>query len=158
RDLLVRTLEHPEFVDGLIDTGFYDRHDPAELGRGLADDTTAQRLAIAAALTAAGPAPTVGETRYNYRNVGDGWVTRSDAGDAEWVIELGQPRAGGFQARVDHDAMFDVALTGSKLRVGDSEMYSVTVDHDGADWWIDSNRGSVHLVELPRFPEAQSSE
>ena len=52
RDLLVRILRHPEFLAGAIDTGFLVRHDPAELGRSLADDRARRRHAVAAALGA----------------------------------------------------------------------------------------------------------
>ncbi len=52
RDLLVRILRHPEFVAGDIDTGFLQRHDPAQLGAPLAGAETEQLHAVAAALAA----------------------------------------------------------------------------------------------------------
>src|SRR2546425_1543618 len=50
RDLLVRILRHPEFLAGRTDTGFLERHDPAELGAPLADAGAARIHAVAAAL------------------------------------------------------------------------------------------------------------
>ena len=41
RDLLVRVLRHPEFLDGRTDTGFLQRHDPVELSAPSADDVGA---------------------------------------------------------------------------------------------------------------------
>ncbi len=50
RDLLVRLLEHPEFLSGAADTGFLDRHAPAVLGAGLATPAAWRLHAVAAAL------------------------------------------------------------------------------------------------------------
>ena len=51
RDLLVRVLEHKEFLAGAIDTHFLERHDPAQLGRPLADREAEHLSAVAAALS-----------------------------------------------------------------------------------------------------------
>ena len=50
RDLLVRILRHPEFLDGAIDTGFLERHRPEDLGAPRADDVAERLHAVAAAL------------------------------------------------------------------------------------------------------------
>jgi propionyl-CoA carboxylase alpha chain len=50
RELLVRVLEHEEFRTGAVDTHFLERHDPAHLGRPLADMETEVVSAVAAAL------------------------------------------------------------------------------------------------------------
>jgi propionyl-CoA carboxylase alpha chain len=50
RDLLVRVLEHPEFVAGATDTAFLDRHGLDALARPLADESAVQLSALAAAL------------------------------------------------------------------------------------------------------------
>ncbi len=50
RDLLVRTLRHPGFLDGDTDTGFLDRHGLEQLAAPLADGDARRRHAIAAAL------------------------------------------------------------------------------------------------------------
>src|SRR5262249_49324299 len=73
RDLLVGVLEHEEFISGRIDTGFLDRHDPAELVEGPRDDPAvtgalAAVLARRTALRAASPLP-VGIPQ-GWRNVG----------------------------------------------------------------------------------------
>ncbi len=157
RDLLVRTLEHPEFVAGDIDTGFYERHDPAELGRPFADDATAQGLAIAIALSAAhGDRWNGGDIPYHYRNVGEGWLTRSYTGDIDCVVEVRNHRNGGLQARVDGGPPHAAVLYGSRFHL-DETLFTVDVDHDGDDWWVDSDRGSLHLVERSRFPAPESS-
>jgi len=49
RDLLVRVLEHPEFLAGEIDTHFIDRNDLSKLARPLADEVAEQMGAVAAA-------------------------------------------------------------------------------------------------------------
>jgi propionyl-CoA carboxylase alpha chain len=52
RDLLVRILRHPEFLSGETDTGFLERHDPAQLGAPLAGPEAELMHAAAAALAA----------------------------------------------------------------------------------------------------------
>jgi len=52
RDLLVRVLQHPEFLAGDADTGFLERHDPKELGAPLATESAQRFHALAAALAA----------------------------------------------------------------------------------------------------------
>lgn len=50
RELLVRLLEHPEFLSGQTDTHFLTRHSPAALGAPLADEAADGLHAVAAAL------------------------------------------------------------------------------------------------------------
>ena len=50
RDLLVRILEHPEFLAGQTDTGFLVRNPPGRLGRPLPGEDEERRSALAAAL------------------------------------------------------------------------------------------------------------
>lgn len=52
RELLVRLLEHPEFLAGQTDTHFLTRHSPAALGAPLADEAADGLHAVAAALAA----------------------------------------------------------------------------------------------------------
>lgn len=56
RELLVRSLRHPEFAAGRLDTGFYERHLPA-LTAADPDDPAPALSALAAALAEAAPAP-----------------------------------------------------------------------------------------------------
>lgn len=50
RDLLVRTLRHPEFLTGRGDSSFLERHSPSELGRPLVEGAERACHAAAAAL------------------------------------------------------------------------------------------------------------
>ncbi|NNE74454.1 MAG: ATP-grasp domain-containing protein, partial [Acidimicrobiales bacterium] len=50
RALLVRTLQHPEFLDGRADSAFFERNDPAALGAPLVDGPDVAWYAAAAAL------------------------------------------------------------------------------------------------------------
>jgi acetyl/propionyl-CoA carboxylase alpha subunit len=52
RDLLVGVLRHPEFLAGEVDTGFLERHPPAELATGRRDPQAGRLHAAAAALAA----------------------------------------------------------------------------------------------------------
>ncbi|HEY1737902.1 MAG TPA: biotin/lipoyl-containing protein, partial [Acidimicrobiia bacterium] len=168
RDLLVRTLEHPEFVAGAIDTAFYERHDPAELGRPLADTELLDRLAIAAALARATSAQAASArpalaVPYGWRNTAPGWVAATFTGDAHCTISLRQTRDGMWQARVGDDAtVHEVALETSAdraremLRIDGASML-VSVDRTAGDTWVDSEHGNAHFVDGSRFPPPESS-
>ena len=72
RDLLVRILRHPEFLDGAIDTGFLERHPPEELGAPAAGEQTERVHAVAAALAVQAArrrhAPVLGPMPSGWRN------------------------------------------------------------------------------------------
>ena len=97
-----------------------------------------------------------GDIPFNYRNVGVGWVTRCYTGDLDCVVEVRNRRPQGLQVRVDHGAECAARLHGSRLLIG-PRSYSVEVDQDGANWWADSEEGSLHLVDVPRFPPPESA-
>ncbi len=50
RDLLIAILNHPEMIEGKIDTGFLVRHAPQELGRSAVDGDRLELYALAAVL------------------------------------------------------------------------------------------------------------
>ncbi|HEY3830820.1 MAG TPA: biotin carboxylase N-terminal domain-containing protein [Acidimicrobiia bacterium] len=157
RDLLVRTLEHPEFVAGAIDTAFYERHDPSELGRPLADSELVDRLAIAAALARATSARTALAVPYGWRNTAPGWVTTTFTGDADRSVSVRQARDGTWHARVGDDgSLHDVALEPERLQIDGVTMH-VSVDRLVGETWVDSEHGNAHLVDVSRFPPPESS-
>ena len=62
RELLVRTLEHPDFLRGQTDTHFLERHDPAALAAPLGDDHAERLHAAAAALASQAAATARGQS------------------------------------------------------------------------------------------------
>ncbi|MGH8957897.1 MAG: acetyl/propionyl/methylcrotonyl-CoA carboxylase subunit alpha [Acidimicrobiia bacterium] len=166
RDLLVRILRHPEFLQGETDTDFLERNAPAELGVPLPTREESELGAVAAALAAAAarrsnvallPALPSGwrnnpsqsqtvifalgdrEIRIGYRYDGRTVTTEVD----------GQPRPG-----VDvHE--------GSADRVGlvvNGHLRWFAVQRVGDLFHVDGPSGYIQLREIPRFPESSIDE
>ncbi|HXQ60575.1 MAG TPA: biotin carboxylase N-terminal domain-containing protein [Acidimicrobiales bacterium] len=162
RDLLVRILRHPEFLSGDIDTGFLQRHDPAELGRPLATPAVEQVHALAAAVTGQADrrrqAPVLGGLPSGWRNIWSQMQTSSYLGHGD-QINIGY--------RFDRTGRC-AAVSVNGARRGDVEVMSCDVDaaviavdavlrhyrvhRVGATTWVDGPDGCSVLAEVPRFP------
>jgi acetyl/propionyl-CoA carboxylase alpha subunit len=160
RDLLVRTLEHPEFLAGRIDTHFLERHDVAILAAPLADARAERLHAAAAALAAQAQrrhtAKVLAAAPSGWRNNPAGFQQARFRGSAgEIAVEYRFSR-GGLQLRVDGEE-----LPGAKLDVAEGEQVRLEVAgvqrtfnvhcHEHT-YYVDSPLGSSMLVEVPRFP------
>jgi propionyl-CoA carboxylase alpha chain len=161
RDLLVRILAEPEFLAGDADTGYLDRHDPAELGAPLLDAAGEAAHAVAAVVALQG------DHRRRAAVLGglpSGW--RNNPSQRQRV-EL-QRR--GHQIRVDYGfgrgGMLDVAVDDEPVEVGlhrvDSETVEVSVDGvrrryrvgmTGTTVDVSSSLGSSSYDVLPRLPD-----
>jgi propionyl-CoA carboxylase alpha chain len=167
RELLVNVLRHPAFLDGATDTAFFDRHGLAHLSAPLADDATVRLSAIAAALADAAhnraTAPVFGSIPSGWRNLASGYQVKSfrDDEDAEHRVEYRFTRNGFVLA--GPEASEPVRLVSSAadevvLADGNGVACSFAVQRYGPnDIYVDSARGPVHLVVLPRFPEPGSA-
>ncbi len=163
RDLLVRVLRHPAFLDGATDTAFFDTHGLAELSAPLADPAAVRLSAVAAALTDAarnrGVAAVLRSMPSGWRNVASGHQVKTfrDDEDNDHRIEYrfdrsGLVLAGDRSVQLLSCTADDVVLaddTGVALRL--------VVARYGHDVYVDSPHGPVHLVALPRFPEPGSA-
>jgi acetyl/propionyl-CoA carboxylase alpha subunit len=161
RDLLVRILRHPEFLRGDIDTGFLQRHDPAELGRPKATPEVEQVHALAAALAAQAErrrqAPVLGGLPSGWRNIASQMQTCAFVGAGD-QIDVGY--------RFDRDNRC-TAVTIDGAPRPDIEVLTCDVDaaqlsvngvirhyqvhRVGTTAWIDGPDGSSTLAEVPRF-------
>jgi acyl-CoA carboxylase subunit alpha len=162
RDLLVRTLRHREFLEGEIDTGFLERHDPAEIGAPLATMETERLHALCAALSAQARRR---ESAQVLRAMPSGWrnvpaspqLSRYEG--RENLIEVGYSfdRKGRLvQAEVDGKRRDDLELLACtpeqvRLVVGGSEKL-YRVQHVGPEVFVDGPDGSSSLHALERFP------
>jgi propionyl-CoA carboxylase alpha chain len=162
RDLLVRTLRHPDFVAGAIDTGFLERHGLAELSAPLADERAVERHAIAAALT--------GRTQRRDRatvqpDLPSGW--RNNPSQLEQSTFEGPSRTIAIGYRFDRTgAQVElVAVDGTPQPVAVRKLTaaSVVLTVDGVTRhyrvdrvertaFVDGPDGSTALVEVERFP------
>ncbi|MGW7454778.1 acetyl/propionyl/methylcrotonyl-CoA carboxylase subunit alpha [Streptomyces sp. NPDC054787] len=148
RELLVRSLRHPEFAVGQLDTGFYDRH-LATLTDGAPDPTPA---ALAAALAEAAPAPgaSLAARLGGWRNVRSQPHTRrytaADTG-AAYEVQY-QP--------VNHPGIRVLAATPTLVTLeveGIRRLFHVK--HNSNKVYVDSALGAHTFTPVPRFPDPQ---
>ncbi len=163
RDLLVNVLRHPAFLDGATDTTFFDTHGLAELSAPLADDNVVRLSAIAAALADAAhnraTATVFGSIPSGWRNLASGYQVKSyrDDCETEHRVEYRFTRNGLVLPGDESVQLVSASLNEVVLADGDGVAYSFAVSRHGDDIYVDSARGPVHLVSLPRFPEPGSA-
>jgi acyl-CoA carboxylase subunit alpha len=166
RELLVNVLRHPAFLDGATDTAFFDTHDLAVLSAPLADATTVRTSAVAAALADAAHNRATAETSGVFGSVPSGWrnlssgyqvKTYRDDSDTENRVEYRFARAG-LEFAGGESAQLVTASPDQVVLADDNGVgTSFSVARYGDDIYVDSARGPVHLIALPRFPEPGSA-
>jgi propionyl-CoA carboxylase alpha chain len=163
RDLLVNVLRHPAFLDGATDTAFFDTHGLADLAAPLTDTEDIRLAAIAAALADAvhnrSTAAVFGSIPSGWRNVASGYQVKTylDDDGAEHRIEYRFTRSGLVLPADESIHLVSASPDEVVLADGNGVARSFTVARHGRDVYIDSARGPVHLVALPRFPEPGSA-
>jgi len=162
--LLVRTLEHPDFLAGRTDTLFLERHDVAALSAPLADQQAEQLHAAAAALAGQAErrrqAPVLSAIPSGWRNNPSEPQHSTFRGvGGEIVVQYRFAREG-LMLRVGGQELaaprFE-ALSPEQVRLevdGVSRIYDT--QHYEQTWYVDSSLGSSTLEELPRFPLADA--
>jgi propionyl-CoA carboxylase alpha chain len=162
RDLLVRILRHPEFLEGAIDTGFLERHDPAQLGAPLAGAEAERHHAVAGALAAQAArradAPVLGAMPSGWRNNPAGLQQAVFSG-RHGRLEVGYrfDRTGRLSvltvdgAPAEEVSVVDCAPDTVRLAVGGVER-RYHVERVGLVAYVDGPDGSSALVEEERFP------
>jgi propionyl-CoA carboxylase alpha chain len=139
RDLLVRSLRHPEFTAARMDTGFYDRHLP-----GLTEPRPDPHAPLAAALADA--------------------RARSRPGFGGWRNVPSQPQAKRYlMASEEHEARYRYTREGLEadgVRVVHADARLVILDVDGVERKYEIARyghqvyvNTTALTALPRFPD-----
>jgi acetyl/propionyl-CoA carboxylase alpha subunit len=163
RELLVNVLRHPAFLDGATDTAFFDTHGLAELSAPLADDAAIRLSAIAAALADAAHnravATVLGPVPSGWRNLASGYQVktyRDDAGGSEQHIEYRFTRTG-LTLPNDPTVRLISAAADRVVLADDGVEHAFAVRRYGDDVYVDSARGPVHLLALPRFPDPGST-
>ena len=161
RDLLVRTLRHPDFLAGRTDTGFFDRVDLDVLAAPLAGPDERDLAVLAAALAG------VAARRRDARVLGglpSGWRNVPSQPQRVAFDVAGEPVEVGYRHTRDGllvEGRDDVVLVSAEpdevvLEVAGVERRLAvhaggdTVDVEGDGW-------SVALRVLPRFPDAAAA-
>jgi propionyl-CoA carboxylase alpha chain len=163
RELLVNVLRHPAFLDGATDTAFFDTYGLAELSAPLADAATIRLSAIAAALADAAhnrtTATVLGSIPSGWRNLASGYQVKTyrDDADSEHTIQYRFTRTGLVLADNEPAQLISATQDEVVLADGSAVARSFAVARYGQDIYVDSARGPVHLVALPRFPESGSA-
>ncbi|MEV8393666.1 MULTISPECIES: biotin carboxylase N-terminal domain-containing protein [unclassified Streptomyces] len=154
RDLLVRSLAHPDVTEARFDTGFYERHldalttpVPGEwhaaVAAALADaatrttgETLPARLGGWRNVGAPAQRKTYGDHEVRYRATRDGFVVEADEGDDVQVAVQ-------VVAAAPHRVSLDI---GGVVRHFDVRAY-------GDEVHVDSATGAYRLIARPRFEE-----
>src|SRR5262249_12996283 len=134
----------------------------AELSAPLADATTVRLSAIAAALADAAhnraTATVFGSIPSGWRNLASGcqFKTYRDDASHEHRIEYRFTRTG--LTLPDDPTLQRVSMAPNQVVLdSDGVAYCFAVARYDQDIYVDSTRGPVHLVALPRFPEPGSA-
>ncbi len=163
RELLVNVLRHPAFLDGATDTAFFDTHGLAELSAPLADGATVRLSAIAAALADAAhnraTAEVFASIPSGWRNLASGFQVKSyrDDADNEHRVEYRFTRSGLVFAEDEPVRLVSAMQDKVVLSDGAGVACSFAVARYDQDIHVDSARGPVHLIALPRYPEPGSA-
>ncbi|MFJ8569766.1 biotin carboxylase N-terminal domain-containing protein [Streptomyces sp. NPDC093514] len=148
RELLVRSLRHPEFTAGQLDTGFYERH----LDTLTADAPDATAAALAAALAEAAPAPDapLAARLGGWRNVRSQPQTRRyRSAGVEHEVQY-QP--------VNHPGIRVLAATPCLVTLeveGIRRAFHVKQNSNKTEIYVDSALGAHTFTPVPRFPDPQ---
>jgi propionyl-CoA carboxylase alpha chain len=163
RDLLVHVLRHQAFLDGATDTAFFDTHGLAELAAPLTDTEDIRLFAIAAALADAvhnrSTATVFGSIPSGWRNVASGYQVKTylDDDGEQHRIEYRFTRGRLVLPADESTHLVSASADEVVLSDGNGVARSFAVVRHGQDVYVDSARGPVHLVALPRFPEPGSA-
>ncbi len=165
RDLLVNVLRHPAFLEGATDTAFFDTHDLARLAAPLGDAAVVRLSAIAAALADAAHnravAPVLRAVPSGWRNLSSAPQVkdyRDEQGD-EHRVQYRFTRTG-LVLPDDPSVQLVSATANDVVLRADGVEHSFSVrryDAGDSGVYVDSARGPVHLIALPRFPEPGST-
>lgn len=162
RELLVHVLRHPAFLDGATDTGFFETHNLDELSAPLADEATVRLSAIAAALADAAhnraSAAVLGTIPSGWRNLASGYQVKTylDDTEAEHKVEYRYNRTS-LVLPNDPTVHLVSASPDEVVLANDGVATAYAVARYGDDVYVDSPRGPVHLVAVPRYPEPGSA-
>jgi len=161
RELLVRTLEHPEFLSGKTDTHFLVRYDPVAVAAPLGAVPAVHLHAAAAALASQAErrrdAKVLGTAPSGWRNNPSQFQqTRFRCDGREISVEYRFER-NGLCLRIDRDLQTNwkcVTATPDQVRLSSAGIErTYDVHRVGETYYIDSALGSSVLEERSRFPE-----
>jgi propionyl-CoA carboxylase alpha chain len=161
RALLIRILEHPEFISGDTDTHFLLRHDIAEMGRPLLDVSEERLAALAAAVSDQAlqrqSSPVLSTIPSGWRNSPSQMQYRAYTGD-HGQHDIGYTLAHPFSLEgVGRVSVVDALPESVSVLIGDAS-HEFEVARYGELRYVDSDLGPARLVEVPRFPSLMAED
>jgi propionyl-CoA carboxylase alpha chain len=164
RDLLVRILRHPEYLEGRTDTHFLERHRPAELGAPLCDEAGERVHALAAALALQAErraaAPVLGSLPSGWRNLPSQPQRQDLEGRAGRLEVAYRFTRDGLAASVAGETAEDVRVHRCAPDEVDLEVAGVrrriAVARVAERVFVDSALGASELRALARFAEPEA--
>ena len=161
RALLVRILEHPEFLSGDTDTHFLQRNDVKQLGRPLLDQTQERIAALAAAFA---DQALQREAAPVLRTIPSGWRNspsqrqRRDYSGEHGLHEIAYSVLKPFTLEgVGTVSVGETHPESVTITVGDEDQH-FDVGRYGEFRYVDSTAGPARLTALPRFPSRYADE
>jgi propionyl-CoA carboxylase alpha chain len=163
RELLVRILQHEEFIAGQTDTHFLVRHDLAQLAAPLGDKSVEQLHAAAAALAAQAGRR---EHAVALKTIPSGW--RNNPWQFEKTSFAGSSDEIEIEYRFDRDQLklkIDGEDHAAELVDASPDQVTLLVDgvqrlfdihRVGRTCYVDSVLGCSTLHEIPRFPDVEA--
>ncbi|MCB5178334.1 acetyl/propionyl/methylcrotonyl-CoA carboxylase subunit alpha [Streptomyces antimicrobicus] len=160
RELLVRSLRHPEFVAAHLDTGFYDRHLDALTAEAPDAAGGTALAALAAALAGTVPAPDAPLTARlgGWRNVPSQPQTRHyrTADGSSYEVAYRHTRQGPRPEGRDDVRVLGVSADRVVLEQdGVQRVFHVKQNSNRTEVYVDSPFGAHTLLPQPRFADPQ---
>jgi propionyl-CoA carboxylase alpha chain len=161
RALLVRILEHPEFISGETDTHFLLRHDVSELARPLLDAAEERLAALAAAVSDQAKeresSAVLGTITSGWRNSPSQLQRRTYTGD-HGLHDIDYTLSGPFNLDgVGQVTVGEASAEHAIVHIADAVLQFEVARYEEL-LYVDSDLGPAHLVEVARFPSRDAEE
>ncbi|MFG2236527.1 acetyl/propionyl/methylcrotonyl-CoA carboxylase subunit alpha [Streptomyces sp. NPDC048723] len=148
RELLVRSLRHPEFAAGQLDTGFYDRH--LDILTDGTPDATPAALAAALAEAAPGPDAPLATRLGGWRNVRSQPQTRRyTAAGTAYEVQYHPANHPGIRVVAATPDLVTLEVEGIR------RVFHVKHNSNNTEIYVDSALGAHTFTPVPRFPDPQ---
>jgi acetyl/propionyl-CoA carboxylase alpha subunit len=160
--LLVRVLEHPDFLEGKTDTQFLDRLDPNDLGQPLNDPPNERLAALAAALADQAherlAARTLATIQSGWRNSPSQLQRRTYIGyHGEYQISYSVDPNGFAIGGIGMVVVTKASPDFVSFAIDGVELQYQTARY-GDDRYVHTHRGPAHFTAVPRFPDSGHDE
>ena len=164
RDLLVRILEHPEFLRGQTDTSFLNRYRPEILGKPLPGQSQERAAAVAAAVASQAARRNAARVQ---STIPSGW--RNNPSQSQTITFTGArgDLEVGYRLDTNHFEVNGEAVAVTAPPVGGEEQVALEVDgvlshyrinRVGRTHYVDGPGGLSRLLEGDRYPAVEGVE